>query len=573
MRLVARWWWVLWKDSPVFLAQIVVLSMGSAVLLTAFPWLWQYAIERLEQPPEELVEVAVWMGAAAAGQWALYLVLQGSRTVMNATIQWRARQRVFDHLTELDPSFFRRWRTGDLVTRLYDDAGEKISWFLCSGVFRAFEALLIVAVCLTAMLWLDWRLTLWVAAPLPVLIALQALAQTELGRRYLEVQQSISTINDELATTFEGIRVVQATGLGPTVAASFASRAAVQRDAEVRVARIQQGVFLLYGFGWQLAMVSLLWFGGQAVMEGTVTLGQFVTFEGLVMTLVWPMFDFGMFVSKVMQARVALVRLQELMDEQAPVGRWGEGQLADASLVASAVEVIAEDGARLLMDFDIELAPGERVAIVGEVGSGKTTAMAVLAGMRQPASGEVRLGGSPRHGLDRVQAREAVALVPQDPVIPSTTLRDTILLGREVEEEVFERALQVSRLAQDLPALPEGLDTRVGERGVTLSGGQQQRVAIARALVGGPRILLLDDATAALDADTEDAFWTKLAEELPGMTTVVVTHRLATIEQVDRVLVLEGGRVTQRGPHREIIGVDGPYRRIYGRIEAAARLA
>ncbi|TNE85051.1 MAG: ABC transporter ATP-binding protein [Deltaproteobacteria bacterium] len=573
MRLVFRWWWLLWKDSPIFLAQIVLLSVGSAVLLTAFPWLWQYAIERLDQPPEALREVAGWMVAAAVGQWLLYMVLQGSRSVMNATIQWRARQRVFDHLTELDPSFFRRWRTGDLVTRLYDDAGDKISWFLCSGVFRAFEALLIVVSSLSAMLWLDWRLTLWVAAPLPVLIALQAVAQTELGRRYLAVQRSISAINDQLATTFEGIRVVQATGLAPTVAEGFAERAAVQRDAEVHVARIQQGVFLLYGFGWQLAMVSLLLAGGEAVIEGSVTLGQFVTFEGLVMTLVWPMFDFGMFVSKVMQARVALDRLQELMDEPVPEDRWGTGSPDDASLSARGVAVRAEDGATLIEDLDLELAPGERIAIVGEVGSGKSTAMALLAGMRQPTAGSLLLGGHPRSQLDRATARRAVALVPQDPVLPSTSLRETILLGREVDEAVFERALTVSRLAQDLPALPQGLETRVGERGVTLSGGQQQRVAIARALVGDPAILLLDDATAALDADTEAAFWEALDRSLPHVSTVVVTHRLATIEQADRILVLEGGRVVQRGRHAELIAAEGPYQRIYGRIEAKARLA
>ena len=199
--------------------------------------------------------------------------------------------------------------------------------------------------------------------------------------------------------------------------------------------------------------------------------------------------------------------------------------------------------------------------------------MALLAGLREAAEGEVRVGSRPRRELERGAVREMVALVPQDPVLLSATVRDNILLGRAASDDALERALTVSRLAQDLPALAAGLDTVVGERGVTLSGGQQQRVALARALVGNPRILLLDDATAALDADTEAAFWARLAKDFAGVTSVVVTHRVATIEQVDRVLVLEGGRVLQRGAHAELVAEEGAYRRIYGRLEAAERLA
>ena len=572
LALVARWWWAVWRDSPVFLAQIVVLSLGSAVLLTAFPWLWQYAIDRLGDEPEALREVAVWMLVATGSQWILYMVLQGSRSIMNARIQWRARRRVFEHVTELDPAFFRRWRTGDLVTRLYDDSGDKISWFLCSGVFRAFEASLILLVCLSAMLWLDAGLTLWVVLPLPVLLVAQALSQGALGRRFLAVQRSISRINDQLATTFEGIRVVQASGLKGAMARTFAEGAEAQRGAEVRVAVVQQAVFLQYGYGWQLAMVALLYAGGVGVMSETLTMGQFVTFEGLVMTLVWPMFDVGMFVSKVMQAGVSLERLQELMDEPVPERRWGDSAPRSATLEAHAVDVVAEDGVRLLHDLGLRMGVGECVAVVGEVGSGKSTVLSLLAGLRRADRGHVAIGGTPRRELSQAAVREWVALVPQDPVLLSATVLDNILLGREVDEAALQLALEVSRLAQDLPALEQGLQTPVGERGVTLSGGQQQRVAIARALVGRPQILLLDDATAALDADTEAAFWNRLAERCPDTTTVVVTHRVATLEQVDRVLVLENGEVRQRGPHGTLNAEDGPYQRIYGRMEAAARL-
>jgi ATP-binding cassette subfamily B protein len=573
--LVWSWLKAVWRDSPLALGTILVLSVGSAGLLTAFPWLWQYVVDEVRgsADPATLYELGGWMMLVGFAQFFLYMVLQGTRSVMNARIQWRARERVFEHLSRLDPAFYRRWRSGDLVTRLYDDAGDKIAWFLCSGVFRAYEAALIVTVCLGAMLWLDWRLTFWVALPLPLLMAGQAIVQGALGRRYLAVQQSISGINDELTSTFQAIRVVQAADLVDAASDRFGAGVEAQRSAEVRTAVFQQGVFLLYGFGWQTAVVALLIAGGQHVIDGTLTVGRFVTFEGFVMTLVWPMFDFGMFVSKYKQAGVALRRLQVLLDEPVDPMVGEDPPPTESSIGARSVQVVAQNGDVLLDDVELTVAPGERVAIVGTVGAGKSTMMAVLAGLRRAALGDVLIGGIERARLDRGAVRREVALVPQDPVLLSASVRDNILLGREVEQSVMALALDVSRLAQDLPALTDGLDTLVGERGVTLSGGQQQRVALARALVGSPSILLLDDATAALDADTEAMFWQRLEDALPGLTAVVVTHRVATIRKADRVVVLEDGRVRQRGSHDDLVGLEGPYARIYGRMEAVARLA
>jgi len=575
--LLMRWLRAVWAGRKVELTVICTLSVVNAALVTTFPWLWQFIVDAVggadgDQAPR-LREIAGWMLAVGVAQFLLYNVLQGTRSVMNARIQWKARARVFEHLTKLDPSFYRRWRSGDLVTRLSDDGGDKISWFLCSGVFRTLEATLVVIACLSAMLWIDPGLTAWVVIPLPLLIVGQAAAQGALGRRYMAVQESISGINDELTATFSGIRIVQAAGLAGAARGRFVDQAALQRDAEVRVSVVQQAVFMMYGYGWQAAVVALLLGGGLHVIDGTITLGQFVTFEGFVMTLIWPMFDVGMFLSKYKQTFVALTRLQELMDEPAIEASAGAARPADGSLSLTGATVEAEDGAVLLQDVGLEVAPGEVVALVGEVGAGKSTLVHVLAGARRAAAGELTVGGAAVEALDRTAMREAVAYVPQDPVLLSTTVRDNILLGRDVDDAALDRALDVSRLAQDLPAFPDGLDTAVGERGVTLSGGQQQRVALARALVGGPAALLLDDATAALDADTEAAFWERLEALLPDVAAVVVTHRIATIQRADQVLVMEAGQVVQRGRHDALVETEGPYRRIYGRYRAAETVA
>lgn len=531
--LVLRWWNIAWAGRTAWLVAIVLLSLGTAALSAGFPWLWQYLIDDAitEGSPARLRQVAQWMALIAVGQFAVYVLLQGARSIVNAAIQWRVRQNIFEHLATLQPGFYERWRTGDLVTRLSDDAGEKISWFLCSGVFRTFEASLIVLACMTSALAVAPTVAGWVVLPLPLLIVAQAFAQGTLGRRYAAVQEAISGINDELSATFGGIRIVQAAGLQGTARERFVGQAGAQMGAEIRTAAVQQVVHLMYGYGWQMAVVALLLAGGHQVMSGAITLGQFVTLEGLVMTMVWPMFDVGMFVSKYKQAAVALGRLQELADE-AP-GVDGPPR-----------------GAALLGTTELPPAPGRLVAVVGEVGAGKTTLMQALA----------RSGGGGGY-------------VPQDPMLMSATLRENIQLGRDTSPELLDRALDVSRLQQDMPAFPDGLETAVGERGVTLSGGQQQRVALARALVGEPGLLLLDDATAALDADTEAAFWDRLEAVLPGVAAVVVTHRVATIQRADEILVLDGLAVVQRGRHADLVTQEGPYRRIYGRYEARARIA
>ena len=561
--LIWKWMKFAWRDNLGSLAIILTLSVSNAALVVTFPWLWQYLIDALDSPdPTNLESLAMWMTIVGVSQSALYVVLQGTRSVMNARISWRARQRIFDHLSMLPPDFYRKWRSGDLVTRLSDDAGNKIAWFLCSGVFRTLEAALIVLACLIVMVRIDSWMTLQIILPLPLLIAAQAGAQGALGKRYKAVQESISEINEALTTTFSGIRVVQACHLQAPARRRFRGAAQRQQIAEVKVAVVQKAVFLMYGYGWQLAIVALLIAGGGSVLRGDISLGQFVSFEGFVMTLIWPMFDVGRFVSKYKQSCVAISRLQELLDSPAPVPLVSAAPQSAALDVAGA-SVVAEDGAVLLSDISLNVPAGTTLAIVGQIGSGKTILMELLAGQRPLATGSLTLGGVPQSAPRASDALEMVGHVPQDPV----------LLGRDLPGADLRQALELSRLAADLPALPDGLLTRVGERGVTLSGGQQQRLAIARALVGQPALLLLDDATAALDADTEAAFWEGVSESLPGVSVVMVTHRAATIQRADVVVVLSGGRIVQRGRHESLLAEGGEYGRIYGRLEAAAVLS
>ncbi len=546
--VVARWSARIWRSRPGLLVWIVLGSIVTSGLVVAFPWLWQYVVDALDDgaDPVRLRELAGLMLAAGIGHAVVFTALQGTRGLGNAIVSGHARDSLIGAIADSDPDALRGWRTGELVSRLHDDAGDKIGWFLCSGIFRAWESFLVAMACFCLMLSTEPDLALWVVGPLPVLFAAQAMVQAGLARRHQRVQRAVARVSDQITTTFSSIRVVQACGLSDLARRRFTEAIREQRDAEVRVAVLQQAIERLYQYGWQVAMVALLWFGGLRVLDGDLSIGRYLTFEGLLAAMVWPMFDLGTLASKLPQCAVALRRLDEVLalPPAAPVPEAPEPGVEAHDLSIEA------DGRTLVDAIDLGARPGARVALVGRVGAGKTVVLEALSGLRAPASGEVRVAEA--------------ASVPQVPVLLSATVRENVLLGREVPESVFERAVRIAQLDRDVPQLSDGLETRVGERGASLSGGQRQRVAIARALVGEPAVLLLDDATSALDAEVEAAFWEALETEAPSVGALLVSHRVGTLSRSDEIVVLEEGRVVQRGRHADLVDVDGPYRELYG---------
>lgn len=534
-----RWFRFAWAGFGGEMAWLVVGSALVAALHAGFAWLWKAVIDAVQTG--QVDRAALWCAAAGVGQTLLYVSVQGTRARMNERIQKRARDRVFDHLLRLDAATLGRWRTGDLVTRLTDDVStEKLAWFLCSGVFRAWEALLVVLACLVGMLWIDPVLTAEALLPLPLLALMQARAGRALGERAARVQREVSRVGDVVQDVFDGVRVVQARGLGPLAKRAFGEAAARQAEAEVQNARATQAQFVTFGYGWQVALAALLGSGGARVMAGELGAGDFLAFNGFVMTLVFPMFDFGAFVVRWRQAAASLDRLEELL----------------AAPVAAPTTVAADAGLRLPSRFttsrgafdlggDVSVDAGQLLAVTGPVGAGKSTLLQALAG-QLPVDGAV-------------PAVAPAAWVPQDPVILSLDVARNILLadGRPAPEIVRAACLE-----DDLARLPAGLDTPVGVRGVTLSGGQQQRVQLARALASGRPVLLLDDATSALDPDTEARFWDGLDRR--ALAVVVVTHRPATLARADLVLYLRAGEAAARGTHAELLATSGAYRGAYG---------
>jgi ATP-binding cassette subfamily B protein len=402
------------------------------------------------------------------------------------------------------------------------------------------------------------------------------------------VQQSISSVNEALENCFSGIRVVKAFTAEPYQRRLVGGAIEGQRQAEIRAVRWQTVVDSLYGHVWQFATVGVLLAGGHMAIDGRLSLGELVAFDSYVLLLVWPMFDVGNFLVRGRLSAVSIDRISELEEtmpdvrsdgDAPPPARRPDGEpIADAAgprgHAASAVTVRFESvgytypGAAepALRELSLEARPGTLTALVGEIGSGKSTAMAVVPRLIDPSAGRVIVGGRDVRSWPLDELRGAIGYVPQEPVLFSTTVEENIRLGRGwLSDDDVSMAIGASRLGPDVAIWADGLATRVGSRGIRLSGGQKQRVALARALAGRPSILLLDDCTASLDAETEDEVWRAIVGVLPSCVTLVVTHRPATLERAHHIVVLERGRPVEAGDFAALVRLGTRFSSLYVR--------
>lgn len=587
-----RWIGRLWRPFAVLGSTIVLVTIVNTLARVALPLVLKKTFDGFETnlTAAGLVSAVLLYLALGTFEWMGATVLIFMRGTMNLKFEMAARLNAYSRLVRHAPGFFQKYRTGDLVTRLTDDVSEKLSWFICSGIFRCIAAVLVVVFAVVMMIRLDPLLTLYTVGPLPLLILLFIRMGTVLDRRFDDVQTRISEMNGALEACFSGIRVVKAYGRESAEERSFGRFAAECRRAEIDAARSQTLVDSLFGHVWQLGVVAVLLAGGIGVMSGRLTLGTFVAFDAYVLMLIFPMFDIGTFFVRGRQSGVSIARLRELEEtapeiEEAPGARTLapgsiEGRLRFASLgyAYAAGKSAGTNGKgngsdsaapapRLAIDgVSFEVRPGEIVAVVGTVGSGKSTLLRLVPRLMDPTRGRVELDDVDLRALALDSLRTSVGYVPQEALLFSGTIRDNVRFGRaEVGEARVLEACDVARLGKDLAGFSHGLDTRVGVRGLSLSGGQKQRVALARALAGRPRVLVLDDVTAALDAETEAALWEELHRVLPDLATLVVTHRTATLERADRILVLDGGRLVEQGTHVELSERGPVYRSIYRR--------
>jgi len=576
-----KWLYPYWRRHAGRMAVIVALGMASAALQAYNPVLIKNIVNGLSSSltPEYLRHNVLLILAVGLGMFITNAVAMRNRAIMNMKLEWEIRRDVFDHVVTMDRNFFHKFTTGDLVTRMADDISEKISWFACSGVFRFIQACFTLAAAVGMMLYINPVFALCVLLPLPLILVLSIKTGRLLTGKYKELQEAITELFDFLETCFTGVRVIKANAKEESQLGFFAARTMAQREAEVSVAKLQ----VLFSYFWHeagfVSTALLFAVGGLLVINGKATLGELIAFQFYANMVVGPLMDISQFVVTGNRAGVSIKRVNELLASRSSL-RLGTGDkttpdhITELEFRAAGLKNPKGD-AMLVHGVSFKAARGQRVAVVGKIGSGKSTLLSLALRLSEHDEGAMLVNGCDVRDWNLRLFRERVGYTSQEAAIFSGTLRENILMDRKygVTDAMLQKALETAQLAGELHKFPKGLDTVVGTRGVALSGGQKQRVAIARALLTCPDVLLLDDATSAMDAQTEDHFWKAFRKEHPDALCLAVTHRARTIETSDLILVLDEGRLAEQGGHAELLARGGLYKQIYERQKLREELS
>jgi ATP-binding cassette, subfamily B, bacterial len=546
-----------------------VLAIGSQVAVLTIPYLTGRAIDDTRGPRHDrgaLLTDAGLIVLAGALQGLLMFWRRFLAGRLSLAVEYDLRNAMYRHLQRLSFGFFDRHQTGQLMSRATVDL-QSVRFFLGYGlVFFSQNVVTVVIVC-AALFAIDWQLALIALAVSPVMMV-AAYRYSRTSHPVLkDVQQRVADVTTDAEENIVGVRVVKAFAQEEREIGRFRHLAGRVFDQAIAAARIQARYVPLLQTLPSLAQAAVLLVGGYGVIHGSLSLGSFFAVNGYLLLLVVPLRSAGMWVGQYQRAMASGERIFEVLDvERDIVERPGAHELAPGPghVRFEGVEFGYEPGRPVLRGIDLDIAPGSTVALIGPTGCGKTTLTALIPRFYDVTAGRITVDGEDVRDVTLGSLRGEVGIVSQDTFLFSTTVAENIAYGTPdaTPEEIVTAARQAQ--AHDFICdLPDGYETRVGERGLTLSGGQRQRIAIARALLMNPRILILDDATASVDATTEAKIKLALREVMKGRTTLIIAHRLSTISLAGHVVVLDGGRIVAEGSHAELSESSPVYREIH----------
>jgi ATP-binding cassette subfamily B protein len=544
------------------------LLAGAAMTMTvAIPWLTGRAIDRVRAGDKAGLTT---LGLAVLAAGVLRLGLTVTRRLLagrvSLGVELDLRNRMYGHLQALELGFFDGQQTGQLMSRATVDL-QAVRFFLGYGLVFILQSALTILLAGVAMFAVQPGLAAVSLIPVPIVVFVSA----RYGRRsrpaLQELQQRIAELTADVEENIGGVRVVKAFAREDRQLERFRGRVGRVWDQAMVSTRMQAFYNPFIGFLPQLGLATILFYGGRQVIDGRLTIGEFSAFYAYLLMLLSPMRTLGTLLGLAQRATAAGARVYQILDREPRIASAPDapGLPAGAGHVElHGVSVQYEGAARpVLHDVDLDVPAGTTVALVGATGSGKTTLVQLLPRLYDVSAGAVLIDGADVRGVDVASLRGAIAVVDDDPFLFSASVAENIAYARAgATSEEIELAARRAQAHDFIARLPDGYDTRVGERGLTLSGGQRQRVAIARAFLADPRILILDDATSSVDASTEQEIKSALRAVMSGRTTFVIAHRLSTISLADTIVVLEDGTIAAAGGHDELLEQSDLYREI-----------
>ena len=563
---------------------LVVIAQGFAL---ASPWFVKLAIDGLSDGGQVTIYAILVVVTALIGGAARY----GMRELLNGVsrrMEVDIRSAFFNHLLTLDAAFFDRTRTGDLMSRATNDT-QAVRQAAGPAVMYAVNTVVGFVLSVAVMLWISPTLTGLSMIPMILLPPIVIGFGRVIHRRYEGIQEHFSTMSTMVQENLTGVRIVRAYVQERDQARRFDAMNAEYRDRNVRLATASGLFHPLLQLISGVAMLMVLWFGGREVMAGRMTVGDLVAFFFYLGLLIWPMIALGWVVNLFQRGAASMGRLNAILDTRStiPVPKDPAPTTSlRGDIEFRSVSFRYPDTDRMVLEnASFHVKPGETVAIVGPTGSGKSTLIGLLARLRDPSGGEILLDGVPLTFYDPAELRRAIGMVPQDPFLFSETIQENIGLGlpdlvfptasdltpAEDPDEAILEAAKVAQLHDSILGFPLQYNTLLGERGINLSGGQKQRATLARAVARDPKILVLDDALSAVDTHTEAKILDDLKRVMKGRTSFIISHRVSAVMGADQILVLDEGRIVERGKHVELIALGGTYATLLHRqmIEAS----
>jgi ATP-binding cassette subfamily B protein len=567
-----------WKEHRVKFYLLIILSLVSALVSLGFPYLLKLIIDSIKTQitTPSFFNYIIFLAVLGFLRTGLEVTLPFVRGRTNEQFQQETRSRIYSHLVKLGFSFINKYSTGDIIERLDQDLSE-LSWFACSGIFRPIEGIFTITLVLVILIKLNARLTIITVLPTTLVVFLWIKFGPVVYLLYRRWREKISETHSFLEASFSGIKIIKSYTAENYCKNEFNQILSERLRSALGVIKADARIQIVFSSVAEISILLILWTGGFLLIKERLTIGSFVAFYAYLLMLLVPMFDLGNFFIISKRARAQEERLSTILNT-APdiqeisqiVHRYKKPTVInfkDEIFLSQVSYIYPESKRYAIRDLSLKISCGQKIGMAGTVGSGKTTLVRLLLRVIDPQRGTISIDGMPYSQLPLNELRALFGYAPQETTLFSDTIYNNLVLGYKnpVSDAELKKILQICQLEEDLSNFQDGLFQKLGSQGITLSGGQKQKVALARALLKKPQILILDDATSNLDAQTEQKIIYELINQESIKTFIIISHRLSVLALCDIIYCLDNGTIVEYGRHEELLLKKGLYFKLYER--------